>query len=414
MALLWNVRRGLLELVQVACLVTARVYYWRPFSRDQQRGLVVGTSEVANVLASLGKALPEATSVCLSPSAMYEAGYRVVVPPGHAFRIRQGVVGAWLLGRFLSMHCDFFFIWRDGFLINRKREMGLITASGGRIAWMFCGDDIRSPQLQRQLSEALGTDSFANYGWYADERHASATYEAEKRELANLADSHADVVFSAPNCQASYLDTNSGRFVAAHGFVALEENQFCESDEKFHRDLPIRIVHAPTSPEVKGTLLVRAAIAKLHEEGFAFEYRELRGANHETVRRELFEAHICLNQFLSIGSGVLGLEAMAARCVTLMSASPELDPSILPFDTAAWVVTPSWKIYDNLRNLLENATELPTIANEGCNYARRFYTVEAASNRLRAQLRDRGFSVAETYDEALKAGALPVGSPMRP
>lgn len=366
-------------------------------SRSERIPLVIGTTEIANVLNSLGRAFPEGSTVCLNLSPYYSNSYTYQFREGPFGSIRRLFIGPVLLARYTMRTTNFFYLWQVGFMRNLENEFKLVRESGGRIAWMFCGDDIRSPKLQREIYSRLGRDSFVNYGHYLKPSELPESLENRKILLASLVEKYADAIFSAPMDQASYLSPNSAKFVASHGFIALSPRQFNESVAKFENLARIRIVHAPSSPEIKGTMLVRAAISALRNEGYQFDYIELTGVSNETVREELFNAHICLNQFLGLGSGVLGIEAMAARCVTLMSADPSLEPSIIPPCAESWIVTPSWEIANNLRGLLDDPKRLAPIAENGFSYAREHYSVAASSNRLRTELVKRGFSVFPSY-----------------
>lgn len=81
------------------------------------------------------------------------------------------------------------------------------------------------------------------------------------------------------------------------------------------RRVPV-ILHAPTSILYKRTDLIRSALDELEAEGVPFRYVELTGVPHETVRRELTEADIVIDQ-LSCGAGVFAYEGMACGCAVL-------------------------------------------------------------------------------------------------
>ena len=114
---------------------------------------------------------------------------------------------------------------------------------------------------------------------------------------------------------------------------------------------------------------------------------------HDDVIETLKSAHICLNQFLSFGTGVLGIEGMAARCATLMSADPSLEPSIpRPLaEVTPWLITGVDEIYENLKKLLDDRDLLRAYAEAGYKYALQNYSYVPATKRLVLKLRDFGF-----------------------
>ncbi|SDK49456.1 glycosyltransferase [Sediminibacillus albus] len=72
----------------------------------------------------------------------------------------------------------------------------------------------------------------------------------------------------------------------------------------------LKIVHAPTSPAVKGTPFILEAMEKLKQE-YTFEFKLIQGLSHEQAKQEYQSADLIIDQ-LHIGSyGLLAVEAMA-------------------------------------------------------------------------------------------------------
>jgi hypothetical protein len=361
---------------------------------------VVGTDEVAGVLRGVAEALPNSYSVNLSIPSLRNSKYDYAMRAGNAHEVRRLVVGPLMLG-YLANRCDqFCYIWNRGFLLNRSSDFKFLKRHGARLAIMFCGDDIRSPLLHRQICQDLDRDSFVNYGFYLDPPGGTEEYEKLQQATAREAEAYGDVIFNAPVCQSSYLTENSDKLVYSHGFISIDDDQFCYNKAKFDDEI-ITIVHAPTSMATKGTPTVREAINRLRQERSDFVYVELQNTPHHEVIETLHRAHICLNQFFSFGTGVLGAEAMASRCATLMSADPNLEPSIpLPDGGATpWMITQSQDIYNNIKQLLDDRFKLKQFADEGFEYALRNYSRNSSSNRLRDSLASHGFDVEDPLYE---------------
>ena len=132
---------------------------------------------------------------------------------------------------------------------------------------------------------------------------------------------------------------------------------FKPNDSKWRNVKKIKIFHGPSSPIIKGTPLVRAAIKKLRLEGYNFDYDELSGVPHEEILEKLTTSHIVLNQFYAQVPGVFGVEAMANGCLLLTSADPNVEPSLPIGAEKAWVVTGYWNIYDRLKAVLDMPLE---------------------------------------------------------
>ena len=98
---------------------------------------------------------------------------------------------------------------------------------------------------------------------------------------------------------------------------------------------------------------------------------------------------------MSFGTGILGIESLASHCATLMSADPNMEPSIPSPKGGAipWLVTQVDDIYSNLKLLLDNRDLLIDYAEAGFMYARDNYSDVASKHRLTCSLAEYGFDV---------------------
>lgn len=73
---------------------------------------------------------------------------------------------------------------------------------------------------------------------------------------------------------------------------------------------PIRFLHIPSKPEIKGSVHIRAAIEQICESRPEVEYLELTGVSHDEVMQALAECDIVIDQVWSdIPMSMVGLEA---------------------------------------------------------------------------------------------------------
>jgi hypothetical protein len=96
----------------------------------------------------------------------------------------------------------------------------------------------------------------------------------------------------------------------------------------------------------------------------------------------LESAHIVLNEFYAFVPGQFGVEAMAAHCALLTSADEAIEPSLPPGSNQAWMVTPYWQIYDNLKLLLEDLSLIKGYADRGFEWAQAHCEYTAARRKL--------------------------------
>lgn len=205
--------------------------------------------------------------------------------------------------------------------------------------------------------------------------------EVLRMKLAASADAYADHIFNAPVDQISYLRS------AVHPFMYFyPDSGFRRNDGKFAEIHRLKLVHAPSSPLIKGTPLVRAAVKKLQLEGYDFEYMELIGVTNQALLEVLAEAHVVLNEFYALVPGQFGVEAMASHCALITSADERIETTLPAGANSAWMVTEYWNIYENLKRLLDDHALIKRYADAGFAWAEEHCSYQKNAARLRVLL----------------------------
>jgi hypothetical protein len=234
-----------------------------------------------------------------------------------------------------------------------------------KIVCSFAGNDIRSPKRMRELEQRLGRPNLGTYLAEVNPLFRMDAYDDLKRRIAGVTDRYADLIYNADMDQRGYLErpTLPTRYFYPDAEITDSFARFADLAR------PV-VMHAPSSPIIKGTQLVRAALAALAEEGYDFEYIELLDVPNTEVKQALRRAHIVLNEFYAFTPGVFGVEAMAAGAALVTSADPAAEPQ-LPADSAeAWLVTPAHRVLAHLRLLLDEPHRLEPLARRGAQWVR--------------------------------------------
>ncbi len=336
---------------------------------------VIGTEEIATKnINDIGKALNDSITVCLRKHPSYDLDYNFSISINNKFlRFFYLMFYSPILFGYLINKADvFFYVWSKGFLYDRNFDFKFLKSKKKKIVCLFVGNDIRSLKLKIAYMKNKNLDTGECYFIKASDDK----YDEEKKELAFSADTYADLIFSYPVDNMSYI--KSKQYPWRKPF-----------DKKFfnlnHLKFPIskiKIVHAPTSMMFKGTPLVRAAIKKLQMEGYVFDYVELQNSKNQIVLEQLKTAHIVLNQFYSFIPGLFGIEAMASHCAVLMSADPNIDTDITKDRENAWLITRYWEIFDKLKYLLDNPEKIKFYADNGYKYTHKYHTHEVLGEYL--------------------------------
>lgn len=349
---------------------------------------VVGPDEVASMVSHMSVALPGSHSVSLTRNKYYDFAYDTTLEvSGGSVPFFRGrlFAGPWLLGKLAARAHGFVYLGPTGYLRTgadeRWHEFEFLKKRGLRLVCYFTGSDIRSPKLMLEMQERTGIENIATYQVEVVPEFRRPEYEHTKQAMARAADRFADVIFNARTDQLSYLTRPTEPFLYFY-----PDDRFVAIGDKFERLDSIRIVHAPSSPIVKGTQVVRAAINRLRELGYTFDYVELDQTPNEVVLATLATAHIALNEFYAFVPGMFGVEAMASGCALLTSADEHLERDLPTGSNAAWMVTSSAQIFDNLRHLLDHPEEIRPLAERGQAWARGNAAASKSAARFRSIL----------------------------
>lgn len=349
---------------------------------------VVGPVEIASMVANLKRAIPNSYSVVVAPHPFYDFQYDFQIGSERGDWLRSRFVAPWEFGRLAASARGFIYVGADGFLLNgtggvgdREWEFAFLKRHGLRLVCLFAGSDIRSPALMRALEKETGLENIVTYLDQVAPVFATSAYDDQRRRTAAIADRFADVVFTASVDQLSYLERPTEPFPYLYPDADLQLD-----DSKHSASGPRIVVHAPSSPIIKGTQVVRAAIQRLRSEGFDFEYRELLGMPHALVLSALREAHIALNEFYAFVPGVFGVEAMANGCALLTRADESIETDLPSGSNSAWMVTTAADIYANLRTLLQHPERIAPQAAAGLAWVEQNATVSVSGARVCAVL----------------------------
>ncbi|MDQ6418342.1 glycosyltransferase [Paenibacillus sp. LHD-117] len=140
------------------------------------------------------------------------------------------------------------------------------------------------------------------------------------------------------------------------------------------------VVHAPSHREVKGSEFVVAAVDRLKNEGYAFDFRLLEGLPHDEAKKLYAQSDIIIDQ-LRIGTYAnLSMEAMAMGKPVICYIREDLRhtfPGELPIVSA----NPD-TIYRELKSLLERPGDWKDIGMKGRNYAEQFHSYDYVGKLL--------------------------------
>jgi hypothetical protein len=332
----------------------------------------IGPVEIAGVARSIRSVLPLSEIITVSEHPFYQLSkisflrsFSSKRPTKHLYLF---FLGAYLLAKISSQFRGVVYVGNLGYLISRcdqrEREFAFLQRHGVKIVCVLTGSDIRSVTSMLKDANESGQENIASYLALVSPSLATEHHENVIQERCRVINTYADKIFTSPFDQKSFLRSDADTLTPF-----LPSKLFCSNAQKFENLSEPIIVHAPSSPFIKGTPLVRSAVSRLRQEGFRFEYVELQNATNSEVIGHLRRAHVVLNEFYAFIPGVFGIEALANQCVLLTRASHELDPSIPGSPHEAWIPTEPYQVYDHLLWVLKHPERLEAIASAGYNWA---------------------------------------------
>ena len=358
----------------------------KPFVKRDSDTWVIGVEEIATVLINMANALPKSISVNLLAHPFYNFKYDFSIK-GRS-NLKLILIGPILLAYLSAKYERFIYIGAKGFLLHlgdaRELEFSFLNKRNKTIVCYFAGSEIRSFHLLDEFGKNNDIDVITTYQRYVSPSLASEEAEKFKKSLAEVAEKYSEEIFNPSIDQMSYFTRKT------HSCLYFcPDVMYVRNDDKFKNIKKIRIVHAPSSPVIKGTPLVRAAIKKLKIEGYNIEYIELINTSNDIVLKELRSAHIVLNQFYAYIPSIFGMEALAAHTALLTSADEYIETSLDEGANSAWCVTPYWMIYDNLKELLDSPKKIKSQADIGFDWCKENYSANAGAKKLLEILSNR-------------------------
>jgi hypothetical protein len=369
-------------------LVKISYYICSFFNREKQDGWVVVAVETASMLKNISSALPNSIAVNFAPNHFYDFNYDYeVYPKKGLLKIGSLIYSSLLLGYLLSKYDKFLYLGAIGFVSpyvdGRKHEFDFIKSINKKLVCYFLGSEIRSFELLDKFARDLSLDVLTTYQGISHAGINSPENEYKRKQLGQVADKFADMIFNPNTDQMAYIERKTFPCI-----YFLNDDLFKSSLSKFDELSEIIVLHGPSSPIIKGTPIVRAAIKKLQVEGYKFKYIELINVPHEQMLDTLRSAHIVLNEFYAFVPGVFGLEAMASSCALLTSADSTIEKTLDEGANDAWKVTPYWFVYDNLKLFLENPEMIKPQAIAGYNWANKHCTYTASVKKMNDIIND--------------------------
>lgn len=193
-----------------------------------------------------------------------------------------------------------------------ERQASALQDRGVDIAYMAHGTDVRIPSAHAERSE---------WSYYRDPSvYLPRAETLAKRNIDLLTRSGRPLFVSTPDL---LLDVPTATWCP----VVVEPTRWSVPRSERGPGAPLRVVHAPSNPALKGTPLIMPTLDKLSAEG-VIEFRVIQGVPSAEMPALFAEADVLLDQFRLGSYGVAACEAMAAGCLVVGQISSQVRDAV--------------------------------------------------------------------------------------
>jgi hypothetical protein len=240
-----------------------------------------------------------------------------------------------------------------------RRQVALIREAGVHVGIVGHGTDVRLPSTHMANDE---WSYFHNDIWVSAELFEPVVAD----NLRLVADLNAPTFVSTAGL---LIDLPYAHFLG----VVVDQDKWTNDAPLLQRDR-IKVVHAPTNPNAKGTLQIAPIAQRLHDEGI-IEYVELTGIPNDLMAQVYADADVVLDQFRSGDYGVAACETMASGRVLLAHVSDQVrgvveDSAGMPLPIVETTID---TVEDVLRDIVARRDHYRAIAATGPEFVRRLH-----------------------------------------
>jgi glycosyltransferase involved in cell wall biosynthesis len=251
-------------------------------------------------------------------------------------------------------------------------DLPLLRAMGKRIIFHFCGCEVRNRAITLEKYEVSGCSECISLVCLG-KRHPDP--------------SRADVTLvSTPDL----LEFVPGALLMPGPVDMARWTPRPPRTEPISPEHPVRILHAPSDREIKGTRHLMDAIERLRAEGYPVELLMLEGVPHEQVADFCSQADIAVDQLMIGAYGTVSIEMMAKGVPVVCRIRDDLRhhyPADLPIINAG----PD-DVYNVLEGLLQRPETWHEVGRKGVEYVRHEHEMHVVAERT-----------LELYDERRRA-----------
>lgn len=250
------------------------------------------------------------------------------------------------------------FSWATSFI--PPIELGWLKRHGAIIAVTYQGSDARQEDYCLKHFEV--THAMDYTAW--ELKRAKIASMVKRRHIAAF-EKYADIIYATNPDILNVLPS----FAKFRPYTKININNV-RPVYISNQEGPLRVIHAPTDRKKKGTRYLVEAINRLQREGYEIDLKLIENLKREDATRQYELADVIVDQLVIGWYGGFGMECMAMGKPTICYIRKD-DMHFLPngmADEIPLINASPFSIYERLKDLLENRSQLYDIAHASRRY----------------------------------------------
>jgi hypothetical protein len=267
-------------------------------------------------------------------------------------RIIQRVNNKWVLYKYhnfvrkmIDKHDVIIYIWRS--FMDDCSDLKYAKSKNKKIVTLFVGSDVRYMSAFKQ--------QFNVTNWTFPKEMDHNNPEWILKWIRN-AEKYSDIIYSVPDQAGLQL----------RPYYHIQVPLLCEKCTYNPEENKIlKVLHAPSAPNKKGTDIIESTLDRLKNEGLRFDFVSVRNLPHQEVLDLLSNSDILIDELVFHGPGGISFEAMLSGCAV---ATRYIESSPAVFRPPIWSIDAE-SIYEKLKILLTDSHLRRELASKGREYA---------------------------------------------
>lgn len=252
----------------------------------------------------------------------------------------------------------FVFTWSS--LLNHLEDLPLLKKLNKKIVFVFIGSEIRNAVAFKQQFQDI------NIPWPEFLLNESLN---KKLRFIRTIELYADTIHALPDLAGLLIRPYYPTFVP----YILDKKPFEVPDNPI-----VKIIHAPSSRNLKGTQLILQILERLKNDNIQFDFSLIEKQPNEFVIENLAKADIAIDQIYLHYPGIFSTEGMATGCAVATRFFEGENAFIIP----PMCNVNEYNLYEKLRHLIENREYRLKLANAGRDFVKNNCSPEVVASNI--------------------------------